>query len=179
MWLASPSRAFAGLLAGLLAGTLHAAGGSSGAGANAQVLIRKAMTLTRQRDLDFGGVVVGGAAGTATLTLNPRTNGLTSSGALIVGTFNPHSRAQFRVTGTRNAAYGVILPASLTLSGSNGGTLQVTAMTFWSTTAGSGAGGALANNGRDTLRVGGTLTLPDTVVDGDYATGFNVTVAYN
>lgn len=155
-----------------------AAGTSTSANANAQVKIRKAIAITRLNDLNFGGLVVG-AVGTGTATLNPRTNALTRTGTLIIGTFNAHARAQFRVTGTKAATYSVLLPATLTLTGSNGGTLQLSPMTFWSTTAASGASGKLANNGRDTLRVGGTLTLPNAVVDGDYSAVFTVTVAYD
>lgn len=162
----------------LLAIPTLAAGASASTSANAQVKVRKAITITRQTDLDFGGLVVG-AAGTGTATLNPRTNALTLGGTLIIGTFNARTRGQFRVTGTKAATYSVLLPASLTLTGSNGGTLQLSPMTFWSTTAASGASGKIANNGRDTLRVGGTLTLPSGVVDGDYAAAFTVTVAYN
>lgn len=158
---------------------LHGAGTDAGANATLAVSIRKALTIVQQQDLDFGGLIVGGASGSATATLNPRTNALTRAGALIVGTFNTHSRAQFRVTGSRNATYDVLLPSALTLTGSDGGTLQLAPMTFWSTTAASGSSGALAGNGRDTLRVGGTLTIPGTPVDGDYSAVFSVTVAYN
>jgi hypothetical protein len=158
--------------------SVFAAGNSATTAANAKVKIRKAITLTKTADLDFGGIVIS-AAGTAadTAVLSPA-NVLTAPGTngTIVGTFNTTAPAAFNVTGTKSATYAVTLPAApITLVGPGGG---VTVGTFTST-SGSGTNTLSAAAGTDTLSVGGTLTVPQTTVDGDYTGSFSVTVAYN
>ena len=162
----------------LTAATAFAAGNSASANANASVKIRKAISLTKTADLDFGGIVIS-ASGTAadTAVLSPA-NVLTAPGTngTIVGTFNTTSAAAFNVAGTKNATYAVTLPgAAVSLAGSNGGTLNVTAFT---STSGSGTN-TLDGTGADTLAVGATLTVPQTTTDGNYSGTFSVTVAYN
>ena len=153
-------------------------GTSAPATATAKVKIRKAITLTKSADLDFGGIVIS-AAGTAadTAMLSPA-NVLTAPGTngTIVGTFNTTSPAAFNVGGTKSATYAVTLPAAaITLAGPGGG---VTVGSFTST-SGSGTNTLSAAAGTDTLSVGATLTIPQTTVDGDYNASFTVTVAYN
>lgn len=158
--------------------SIFAAGNSATASANAKVKIRKAITLTKTADLDFGGIVIS-AAGTAadTAVLSPA-NVLTAPGTngTIVGTFNTTAPAAFAVSGTKSATYAVTLPAApITLAGPGAG---VTVGTFTSSSA-SGTNTLSAAAGTDTLSVGGTLTVPQTTVDGDYSAAFSVTVAYN
>lgn len=164
-------------LVALASTAAFAAGTSATTSATASVKIRKAITLTKTADLNFGGIVIS-ASGTAadTAVLSPA-NVLTDPGTngTIVGNFNTTSAATFTVSGTKNATYAVTLPSGATsLAGSNGGTLNVSSFTSSSTGAGNlGAGGT------DTLSVGATLTIPQTTTDGDYTGSFSVTVAYN
>lgn len=150
----------------------------------AKAKIRKAITIARTADLDFAGIVISGAGTTDTAIVNAQTGVVTTTGTggVIVGTFNASASAKFNVGGTKSATYAVTLPgAAVVLNGSNGGTLNATAFTFWSATAASGANAALTlAAGTDVLSVGATLTVLGATVDGDYtSTGFTVTVAYN
>lgn len=156
---------------------VFAAGNTVTTAANAKVKIRKAITLTKTADLDFGGIVISGVGTGDTAVLSPA-NVLNAPGTngTIVGTFNTTSPAAFNVGGTKSATYAVTLPAApITLAGPGGG---VTVGAFTST-SGSGTNTLSAAAGTDTLSVGGTLTVPAATVDGDYTASFNVTVAYN
>lgn len=149
----------------------------------AKAKIRKAITMAKSADLDFGGIVITGVGTSDTAIINANTGAETTTvaGGVITGQFNLPAAAKFNVGGTKSATYAVTLPgAAVTLTGSNGGTLSATAFTFYSTTAASGTNAALNASGTDILGVGATLTILAATIDGDYTSaGFTVTVAYN
>ena len=163
-------------LAALASTVVFAAGNTATTSANAKVKIRKAITLTKTADLDFGGVIESGnAADTGSVTVSAA-GAMTSTGASISGTFNTTAGAAFNVGGSKNATYVITLPSTaVSLTGSNGGTLNVD--TFTSAT-GSGTA-TLSSTGTDTLTVGAKLTVPGNATEGDYTGSFSVTVAYN
>lgn len=153
-----------------------AAGNSATASANAKVKIRKAITLTSTADLDFGGVIIANTPSGAgdTVVVSPAGAVTSTNTGVVVGTFNTTAAAKFTVGGTKNATYVVTLPsAPITIPASG----SVTVGTFTSTSVNGTY--TLDASGADTLNVGGTLTLPNTAVEGVFSVPFSVTVAYN
>ncbi len=154
--------AFAGLVTGTNTVTNSAA--------SARLKVRKAITLTNTADLDFGGVVVTGVAASS-ITLTPA-NGLSTTGADILATFNTTTAGGFTVGGTKNATYAISAVPGVSMPGPAATPIPVSFTT-------SKATGTLSAAGSDTFTVGGTASIPAGVADGDYSTTFSVTVSYN
>ena len=133
--------------------------------------VRAPISITKNRDLDFGTVIANSGAG-GTLAVSPggtRTPGGSVS-ALASSTF---SAAQFTVSGTATATYSITLPASVTITR---GASSMTVTTFSSSPASTGT---LGTGGSQILTVGAVLNVGANQADGDYAGTFSVTVAYN
>ena len=134
------------------------AGRSASAVGTAKAKVSKSISISNNSDLDFGE----GFTGDGAATLNPA-----------VG-----EGAQFTVTGERNRAYDITLPASVTVTTGDGvgANRQIVVNAFSSNPAASGNLGAA---GTQSLRVGATrAALLDTQESGDYSASFTVTVAY-
>lgn len=166
------------LVAALLAATTAFAGTVTGTNtatnsqASAKLKIRKAITLTNNADLDFGGVVVAGAAA-STMTLTPA-NSLSTTGADILATFGTTAAGAFTVGGTANATYAINAIPGISIT-SAATPLTPVGVTFTT----SKATGTLNASGSDTFTVGGTASIPTPVTGGDYTGTFSVTVLYN
>lgn len=125
--------------------------------------------ITRTSSLDFGAVIATPSGGTVTVAPN---GSRTFAG--VFGFGSTSSAAVFSVTriGDGNRHYTIVLPASTTLTGNNGGTMVVDG--FLSNPA---ATGHLKPPARvETLEVGATLRVGQSQVPGSYNGTFLVTV---
>ncbi|OGJ41341.1 MAG: hypothetical protein A2378_03080 [Candidatus Pacebacteria bacterium RIFOXYB1_FULL_44_10] len=95
------------------------------------------------------------------------------------GTAETAQNASFKVTGTKNAAYTITLPASATMTtGAGGANRTITINSFQSFPA-AGANGMIQNNGQQMIYVGATrAALAFSQVPGAYSGTFTVTVVY-
>ena len=139
-------------------------------GADAKAAGRLVETLTAQRNLDFGTIVMGTLGGSVTVSMSQAgivtcATGLTCTGA-------PQS-ALYRVTGTQGQQ--VIISSAIptfTLTGSNGGTMAFTPSFPASITL--GALNAPAND----FNVGGSIVIASNQQDGVYSGQIDIQVAY-
>ncbi len=145
----------------------------------AAVVVVRPNTLVKSDDLDFGTLVSGSTAGTA--TINPATNARsTTGGVTAVGT--TAQRAVFQGTG------GIFLITvtgdnNVTLTRSGGGGSMTATLVRAITTSGGGisilgSSATLLPSGVQTYYVGGTLTVPANQPAGDYSGTFQLTVNY-
>jgi len=153
---------------------LAASSGASAANsvpATARAAILKPLTLSKVRDLSFGNIVPGVAAGT--VTVNQATGAATKTGGVTVfGTAN-HT-ATFTVTGTGGHNYVISVGAAPTLTRAGGTqTMKMTSLRL------NGANTrAMAATGTATLTLGGTVAVAANQVAGTYSGIFTVSVAY-
>ena len=143
--------------------------------ANARARIVKPLTLVGNRDLQFGTIVNGLAAGgTRTIAIS---QGGARSGCdvtVVVCSGTPTS-AQYTITGTNQMTVRVIVPATLNLRNTTSGGNELLPFTFDAPTSvplgNSGAAGVA-------FTVGGEITIADTTVGGDYSADLAITVDY-
>ena len=152
------------------AAILHAAAPPTQA--TSQATIIHPLTVTKLQDMDFGYVAVT-AAGTAILDPDTDTLGVTG-GALPVGG-TPHC-AEFVGAAQSNSVVNIKVPNKPSTLTRVGGTETLTANNF--TLQGGLSKRTLAKSDSFTFRVGATLTVPATAVEGTYVGTFNVTVQY-
>ena len=146
--------------------------------AGASVTVLRSITVTKTADLSFGRFQnqAGKSAGTVTITSAPPAS-VTSNGVILVpGNSNP-SPAIFSIRGEPNRAYVASVPSGVT---STPGGFPLSAFTFWSQNSGTLAGGAghFSASGTDTLRVGGTVTVPAKTPINTYGAIVPVTISY-
>jgi len=128
------------------------------------------LSIAQNSALAFGTIVKPGSAGTSIITVSEvdGTRSKTGTAALATST---SSRATYTVTGESGQTFSIGTTA-LTMTRSGGSeTLPVTLVK-------SGATGTLIG-GTATFGVGGSFTVADTTVSGDYTGTFDVTVTYN
>jgi Domain of unknown function (DUF4402) len=159
-----------------LALCLCALGTSAGAQAATQTGTAKAITLkplsiVKLRDLDFGTLASGTTAGT--VIINPNTDARTTSGGALAAGGTPQA-AQFYTYATGNILLIITLGAPPTLARSGGGAT----MTMSNLTLNGPTIRLLPPAGIIDLRVGGTLAVGASQLDGTYAGNFDVTVTY-
>ena len=134
------------------------------------IRIQIPIALSKTSDLDFGIIIPGGAAGTVTLV--PST-GVENFGGGVLYAAATGQPAIFAITGGANHTYNIAAtPSPLTLNGSLGGTLSLTLTTDL------GASGTLNGTGNGTVKVGGTLSVGATQIEGNYTGNFQMTVSY-
>jgi hypothetical protein len=140
--------------------------------ANASARLIKPLTLTAERDLNFGTIVMGAVTANEAVTIS-------GSGAVTCGTSGaltctgqPQS-ALYRVNGTQGQVVTVSSAApSFVLNGPNGATLSfVPSFPATVTLANSGATGT-------EFTVGGSVTISSSTVDGLYSGQIEIQVAY-
>jgi hypothetical protein len=164
-------RLFAAALASLAPAKMAIAA-SPATQATGKATIIHPLTVTKLQDMDFGYLAVT-AAGTA--ILNPDTDALNvSGGALAVGG-TPHC-AKFVGAAQSNSVVNIKVPNQPTTLTRVGGTETLTANNF--TLQGGLSKKTLARLDSFTFRVGATLSIPATAVEGTYVGTFNVTVQY-
>jgi len=156
-------------------------GTASSIPATARIFVPITVSLTNS-GLIFGDVFANATGGN--VVLDPATDLRTTTGGLVLGTLSPTNSAALKVSGKRNAAFTITLPANGTVTLTGPGT----AMALNAFTAAWGRGrwtspyaSRLPNPGSAPLpfKVGGTLVVGPNQMDGDYAGTFSVTVAYN
>jgi len=147
-----------------------AQGGSATKSATSHANIITPISISGDATMEFGNLAVSASSGTAVLD---NANGLGVSGGVSkVGGISPKSAA-FTVAGAASTNYSVTLPPStITLTGSNGGT-----MILWNFT--SNCSGNTQAGGIDYFKVGATLNVDGSQVAGSYSGVFDVTVNYN
>lgn len=150
-------------LAGVVAGTAQA--GTVNANARANVLAPLAIT-TGANALSFGDVSADASA-PSTVTIDTAGTA-TTSGAWAA---NNGTAGDFNVTGGANAAYNVTLPTAAVTLTSGPNTVSVDNFV-------SSATGTLDPLGKESFKVGATLTLGVDQPAGLYTGTYDVTVAY-
>ena len=145
------------------------------ASANATATIITPITIAFQEHLNFGNIVAGTDAGTVTVTASTTPARSSTRGVILPiatpGTFNA---ARFTVSGLADATYTITLPASATITHTDG----ATTMTVDEFTSDPDEAGVLTGGTQD-LSVGARLNVGAGQVAGDYTGEFSVTVAYN
>jgi hypothetical protein len=128
------------------------------------------VTITWAQDLEFG-TLAGDGTSAGTATINPVSGAKTVAGG--VYDFGGISNAAvFDIRGTRNTAFTITLPPSITLtSGGN-------SMTLNGFTSSPSLVGVLDNSGKATVNVGATLQVGVNQAAGAYSGVFTVTVDY-
>ncbi len=141
--------------------------------ANAQAKIFRPLTLTKNTDLDFGTIVIAGTSFTGEDVHVDQSGAVaTCGGGTNLVCSDPTTAANFTVIGTNNQTVTLTVPATVTLNGSNGGSLDMAV-----DAPASVALGASGNSGVD-FGIGGTLTIDSSTVDGVYTAQFDVTAEY-
>jgi hypothetical protein len=139
--------------------------------ATASASIKKPLIISRVADMNFGDILLSGSgtfsaevvmASTGTVTC-PAT--VTCSGTTAAAVYN--------VSGNKSQQVNILADPTVTLTGSNGGTLSM------AVSAPSNV--VLTNSGNPgtNFSIGGTLTVPSSAADGLYSGTLNVTANYN
>ena len=125
----------------------------------------------KTEDLDFGTLIAGSVAGTATINANSGVR--TTTGGVTAAPGGTPKRAEFVGVAILGLLINVAISASPTLTNGTGGTM---------TTALAVEGGTgirlFPGTGVQTFRVGGTLNVGANQQPGDYAGTFSLTVTY-
>jgi hypothetical protein len=135
------------------------------------------INITQKADLAFGKFIAN-TGGTVTVsTSGARTN----TGVTLMTSTT--TAAKFDVTGEKSTTYAITVPASVTLTGGGGSDtmsfVPVNDLTGANTTTGTVTAGTLDSSGKQSIYVGGVLTVAANQASGDYTGGFNVGVEYN
>ena len=163
----------AGAAAALAFTATPAAAAPVSANANAQAKIYRPLSIVNNNGLDFGTLVLSGAAPYSTDVSVGQDSSLTYDNTYVTPSGTAQA-ASFTVKGTSNQDVDITLPAAtVTLTGSNGGSLTLTLDAPTTETIGS-AGPTTGV----TFGVGGSLTLKDTTTDGVYTGSFDVDADY-
>jgi len=161
--------AFAGAA---LLGASPAAAVPSVSDSGADAIVLKPLTLLKTEDMDFGGLLASGAAGTA--VLNPFTGAVTATGG-VTAVNGPTAAAAFIGAGTRRAPVIIRIPKNPITLTRSGGTETMTVST-WTL---DGASTRLINAFEAfEFQVGGTLTVGANQAPGTYVGTFSVEVQY-
>lgn len=135
-----------------------------------KAVILNPLSVVNTSDLDFGTLVRGTTAGTA--TVDAATSARTTSGGTVAAGGTPQS-ATFVATGVINRVHIVALGPAPTLANGTGGTMAVSSLMLDGPTLRLfGAGGV------STIRVGGILNVGANQAEGDYTGTFSITVIY-
>lgn len=140
-----------------------------GATAGAFAEIHQPLALQGAGDLDFGGVIAGGAPGRVVVAPDGTRTAL--GGALLVGT-RGGAAAVLRLAGQPHASFTLSLPGTIQLHSG----LEVMPVDTFVT---DGKPAQLDATGRLEVRLGAALQVATHQAPGVYAGSFLVTVAYN
>lgn len=138
--------------------------------ANGRAAILNPLSVVNTTDLDFGTLVHGTGAGT--VTLNPTTGALSTTGGSTAAGGSP-SAATFVATGVVNRLFAIVVGTSPVLTNGTGGTMTVNPMMIDGPTLRLfGAGGV------STIKLGGVLNMAANQPEGDYSGTFDLTIIY-
>lgn len=135
------------------------------------------IALQKLTDLEFG-TVVRPATGQGVVTVDAATGArsLSGSGALL-GSGSAATRATFSVGGEGGQAFGITVPATMTMTRTGGS--ETISVTLSSTDTSGVLTGALGSAGTASFGVGGGMTVTSAAANGAYAGNFQVVVTYN
>ena len=142
------------------------------------------LTVTAMTDLDFGGVALqAGNAGSVTLDPVSGSAGYIGVGPIACGeTACVPQPAQFEINGIAGRQYRIDLPESAVANpvATGSASLQVNALISASANLpGATSRGMLGADGKDLLKVGGTLNIPSTTTPGHYVAQITLVVSYD
>jgi Domain of unknown function (DUF4402) len=129
----------------------------------------QAQTIGSLLSIEFGKL---SASGAGTVVIPPTANTRTKTGSVSLAAGGTLRRGRIIVTGTGGATINISVPASVVVTGSNGGTATL------ATTVNGGLVQTLAAGGTRTIRFGGTLTFTGAVPAGTFSATVPVTVVY-
>ena len=163
--------ATAGAIAVLALTSTPAVAASPSAQANATAKIYKPLTISKAQDLDFGTIVLVGAAFANEVVTVPTSGPIVCGGGTNVTCSGTPTAAKFHLVGSNNAAVTVNSPA-FNLTGP--ATLSVTPTSL---TQSVNLGATGNTTGIDVL-LGGSITLASSTPDGVYTGTWTVTADY-
>ncbi|MFT7386400.1 MAG: hypothetical protein ACI82E_001165 [Nonlabens sp.] len=151
-------------------------------GTTAGAKLIQPMTLIQDSPLHFGTInLLTGAGGDVVLPSNSITR--TFDAGVASGIVAPApTNAAYSVTGTKNVAYALTLPATIVVSEAlvPANTMTISALSArFKDATGDAVTSILSPTGTDSFTVGGTLTVAASQNAGVYAGTFNVSVDYN
>ena len=135
-----------------------------------RTIVLNPLSVVNSSDLDFGTLVGGVAAGTA--TVNPASGARTTSGGTTAAGGTP-GPATFLATGVINRVFIIALGTNPVLTNGTGGTMTANPLMIDGPTLRLFGGGGIS-----TIRVGGVLNVAANQQEGDYSGTFNLTVIY-
>lgn len=137
----------------------------------AQTLVLNRLELLNTTPLDFGNLIAGPTAGTA--TINGTSGARTTTGGATAAGGTP-GMATFYAAGSVNRIFLVLIPnAPITLTNGSGGTMTVS---NW--TSNGGVVRFLDSNGISVITIGARLNVGASQAPGTYTGTFNLTVNY-
>jgi hypothetical protein len=149
---------------------------TASAEASSKVQIIKAISITKQQDIDFGNIAVGSSNAIVRMNLD-NTRTVVSGEVTLPSSSGTVTSGAFEVSGESGYSYTISLtPSTITLqSGSN----TITLDNFLSNPL--PANGQLGSNGKQNIFVGGNLNINANQPAGSYVSTANlkVTVQYN
>jgi hypothetical protein len=145
--------------------------------ANSTSTVITPISIAQKADLAFGKFVAGPGGSVTISTSGART----STGVTLITSTT--TAAKFDVSGEKSATYAITIPASVTLTGGAGtdtmSFVPVNDLTAANATTGTVAAGTLDGSGKQSIYVGGVLTVAADQASGDYTGPINVGVEYN
>lgn len=130
-----------------------------------------AQSVSNTGALSFGSFAAG-SGGTVSVAANGARS--KTGGVMLVGQGEVASPAQFVVTGTPNASFGLTLPADGTVVLSDGSHT----MALGNFSSSPGPTGVLPVGGTQLVRVGARLTVGSSQISGSYSGAFSLVVNY-
>ena len=125
--------------------------------------------------LDFGTLRSTPTGYTVTVDKNGNT---TSSVAGVIFKKNPFAASQTRILGTVGTNVTLNIPSTITLKGSDGGTMEVTIDSSQYSIEGATGLNTVIKDGGNAITIGGTLTVNDYQPIGEYSGSFVITADY-
>ncbi len=139
--------------------------------ANAGATIVSPLSITKERDLNFG-TIVANSENAGTVTLGVTSDATSSATGVTMAPNSESSTAVFDIIGDANRTFNITMPATVTLVGPANAEMIITlAKNLYD------ANNALTG-GTSTLYVGGTLEVGVNQAAGDYSADFTVAIAY-
>ena len=150
--------------------------------ASADLLV--AMVINQTSPLNFGSSVLTSTGGGSIVLPSNSITRVYDGGVATSAASPAPTNAAYTVSGNANQTYALVLPATTTVTQTNGGTGVITMDITLMTARFNGATedaivSTLSAQGADNFTVGGTLTVKPNQVGGQYQGSFEVSVDYN
>ncbi len=145
--------------------------GAATAIAEVRATILPSLSVSSTKPLDFGNLESGAYSSTVVVPAIGKTRSFTGGGKLRSG--GNVSAAVFEVSGAPNASVSVSFPVEINLRSATGHTMSVNNFKYPDKDS------RIGDDGRTTVRVGGTLHMSANQPVGDYTGSVNITINYN